>query len=180
MAEASRRLFLALWPSAALAQQLHGLAGQAQAALGGRRMRRETLHLTLHFLGAVAEARLPALLRACAQIEGEAFSLRLDRLAYWPRKRLAWAGCTTWPEELDALVGEILQRVACYGSQQEAEHAFFPHVTLLRNGAVGQNWQDRMLAAEAVDWPLHEWVLMESRLSSAGASYQRLAGWALK
>lgn len=52
---------------------------------------------------------------------------------------------------------------------------FVPHVTLLRKVPRAEP----LPAMGAIVWPVSGWVLMESRLSEAGASYRRLAGWPL-
>lgn len=52
------RLFFALWPSPAAAERLASAATDAAARLGGRPTRLETLHLTLAFLGEVADERV--------------------------------------------------------------------------------------------------------------------------
>ncbi len=64
MAEARRRLFLALWPGEAVAGALDAAGLEAQRLCGGRRMRRDTLHLTLVFLGDVEASRIPGLVEA--------------------------------------------------------------------------------------------------------------------
>ena len=52
------RVFFALWPDDEIARQFDEAGRMAHQSLGGRRMRRETLHLTLAFIGDVPPARL--------------------------------------------------------------------------------------------------------------------------
>lgn len=58
----AHRLFLALWPTAAMQSELADAARAVmESARGGREIPRESLHLTLAFLGSVPEASLPTL-----------------------------------------------------------------------------------------------------------------------
>ena len=63
-----RRIFFALWPEPGVARQLDALAGAAHAVCGGRRMRRDTLHLTLAFLGDVADAQFDSACEAADEV----------------------------------------------------------------------------------------------------------------
>ncbi len=176
MAEARRRVFVALWPDPAAADRLDELSAAAHAVCGGRRMRRDTLHLTLDFIGDVAASRLPDIGAALAGVRGEAFRLCVDSIGYWKHNRIVWAGCRAWPAALDALVGELRHALAGIGLASGREGAaFFPHVTLLRKGHAAE----RLPPVEPIDWPVTEWVLVESDLTGSGAAYRRLAAWPL-
>ena len=82
-AAATSRLFLALWPDdgtrAALAQCRDAWAWDADAVPE----RTEKLHLTLHFLGAVPQRRLPELIDGL-RVSFSRFTLHLDRAQRWP------------------------------------------------------------------------------------------------
>lgn len=170
----SRRLFFALWPSSALAGELHRLAAEARYSCGGRLMAQDTLHLTLAFLGQVEETRLPELHDIAAAISVPAFTLSLDRLGYWRHNRILWAGCTTPPPELAALADALHQALRHAGFVLE-ERPFAAHLTLLRNA--------RCEAAPslpvALPWPVTGFGLVESRPSREGADYRMLASWPL-
>ncbi len=174
MAEASRRLFLALWPDEAVACALDAAGLDAHRLCGGRRMRRDTLHLTLAFIGDVPEARLPGLVEALGAVAGEAFLLHLDQLGYWRHNRIVWAGCTERPAALDRLVADLRGSLAALGLPADAT-PFVPHVSLLRKAAQAA----ALPALGPVAWAVAGFVLMESCRSDAGAHYRRLAGWRL-
>lgn len=172
MAEPVRRLFLALWPGQAEVCRLDHLAGVAQAVGGGRRMRPETLHMTLAFLGDVPESRIPDLCAVMADYRPEPFQLEIDQLGYWPANHILWAGCRQPPVQLGYLVAGVhaaLQRVELRPTRPD----FFPHITLLRNAQVAQALPE----PEPIAWPVGEWLLVESRRDAGGAAYHRLAGW---
>src|SRR5690606_16064137 len=90
--EERARVFFALWPDAETAHALHQLARSAHAGFGGRVMRRDTLHLTLAFIGGVPRLRIPELLEVGAAVTPRAFELSLDVLGEWMHKHIVWAG----------------------------------------------------------------------------------------
>lgn len=174
MADGSRRLFVALWPEPALAERLHQLAGELQRECGGRRMRQDTLHLTLAFIGDVPEARVPELLAALAQIKAPHFRMQLDALGYWCHNHIVWAGGTEVPPALRQLADDVRRALAGIGLPASGP-AFVPHMTLLRKAHA----TDGLPEPEPVSWDVDEWVLVESSLAPHGADYRRLAAWAL-
>jgi 2'-5' RNA ligase len=171
------RLFFALWPPPTLAEALAGLAGQCVARAGGRATRRETIHLTLAFLGDVEIARIDTLLAAAATVRERGFALRLDRFAIWRHNGIFQAGCSTPPAELGELARTLaaaLARAGCVPA--DGGRRFVPHVTLVR--------RVRDVAAEPPPCPPLEWhcdrfVLVRSHFAADGASYERLAEFPL-
>lgn len=126
----TRRLFFALWPPAAVAAALHGRAADLQARWGGRVMRADTLHLTLAFLGPVAEADLADVHALAAGIAAEEFPLHFTQMAYWEHNQLVYGGLGPSPG-LDLLAARLRQACVDNGFLDAGER-FFPHVTLLR------------------------------------------------
>lgn len=174
MADATRRLFMALWPEPALAGRLQAVSAEAFKVCGGRQMRAKTLHLTLVFVGDVPESRIPALLEAMGCVDGRPFQLTVDKLAYWKHNRIVWGGCSEPAAALGKLVNDIRGQVVALGLAGGSE-AFSPHITLLRKARpLGE-----LPSLRPVEWPVREWVLMKSCRSAAGADYRRLAAWPL-
>jgi len=171
-----RRVFFALWPEEAalsgfdqVGKQLHGMGG-------GRRTRRENLHITLAFIGEVPGERIEILRQAAGQVVAPAFSLRLDRLTCWRQKRIAWAGCSEQPLALLTLVGQLYERLAGAGLPLEIGD-YTTHVTLLRNVHCARCTP--LPELEPIDWPAHEFVLAESVLAPEGARYGVIDRWGL-
>jgi len=79
------RLFFALWPPRESAQALARWA----AALQGKAIPAEKIHLTLAFLGGVEPQKAIA---AARQVRGEPFDLPLDTAKYWRDSHIVWAG----------------------------------------------------------------------------------------
>jgi 2'-5' RNA ligase len=169
-----RRVFFALWPEADLARRFDAAGHRAHAAFGGRRMRRETLHLTLAFVGGVAADRLPALRDIAGAIRLPSFALRFERLECVRRKRIAWAAGDI-PQGLRDLVDALAAGLEAARFPVE-ERPFAAHVTLLRHADCTSPPPAEELR---IEWPVKDFVLVESELRPGGASYRILQRWPL-
>ena len=149
------RLFFALWPPRESAQALARWA----AALQGKAIPAEKIHLTLAFLGGAEPARA---ITAARTVQAGAFELPLDTAKYWRDSHIVWAGPREAPEGLRVLVERL--QLALYRAEFILERrAFAAHVTLLRKA--------RKPAAIAplpkLGWPVREFALV----NSAGGAY---------
>jgi 2'-5' RNA ligase len=171
MAE-SHRLFFAVWPDEAAVQALHEAASEAHVQCGGRLMRRETLHLTLAFLGEIPAGRWIDATAAAAGIAVAPFTVTLDRVEYWKHNRIVWAGGQSEP--LAALASSLQAGLRAVGFQLETR-PFVAHMTLLRDA--------RCAAPPAlvapISWPVREFTLVESKLPKAGPKYEIVGRWPL-
>lgn len=172
------RVFFALWPDATVAGALHRLATDCARRFAGRAMRRDTLHLTLAFIGEVETARLEALRAAAGRVRGEACELCLDRLGFWSHNRILWAGSAEPVPPLERLAADLARELAAEGFSTDGSgwRPFAPHLTLLRNVA---ERQPELPALAPLSWAAREFVLVRSRLSSGGASYETIGRWPL-
>jgi 2'-5' RNA ligase len=166
------RVFFALWPDAGIAKRLHELGGEAHALCGGRRMQRDTLHLTLAFIGDVSPERLLDLLSVGDRVGAAAFTLVLDRLGGWRHNRIVWAGASEVPAPLAALVGRLNDELAAAGFPVE-QRRFAAHVTLLRNARTALPER----GVEPLDWRVDGFALMASQRYADGARYVPLRQW---
>ncbi|MFZ2267055.1 MAG: RNA 2',3'-cyclic phosphodiesterase [Azonexus sp.] len=169
------RVFFALWPPAALAEQLAETARAAAGQYGGRPTRQATIHLTLAFLGEVAESRLPEIVRCASTIKAAPFELQLDHLGFWAHNRLLWAGCSVVPPALQQLVGDLQQNLRLAGYPPDSGgHGFTPHLSLLRRvpAARAPAAMAPVAALAMPGWSCHSFVLVRSQLSSLGSDYQ--------
>ncbi|WP_153146526.1 RNA 2',3'-cyclic phosphodiesterase [Dechloromonas sp. H13] len=173
---ATARVFFALWPPPAVADQLAALAADHANRAGGRATRRETIHLTLAFLGDVALERLPALNQAAASVRAEAFDLTLDRLGIWHHNRIFWVGCAA-PAGLSALVLALREALTAAGFKlADGDRKFSPHVTLARKVAL----PDAPLPAFApLAWRCANFVLVRSSVSGQSSSYRTIGEFRL-
>ena len=173
------RVYFALWPPAAIAEPLAGTARSAASQLGGKATRPESIHLTLAFLGAVAESGLPLLVRTAAGVRAAPFDLQIDRLGYWSHNRLLWAGCSAPPPELPGLAKALQQQLGAAGfAVADADRPFAAHLTLLRKLPAGHPPQILPPFAPLA-WSCTSFVLVRSQLSASGPEYKILAEFPL-
>ncbi len=166
-------MFFALWPEDGVRDALYREAQALHRSCGGRAMRRENLHLTLVFVGGVAVERLEALKSVAGTLRGSSFGLVLERLGYWRHNRIVWASPLTVPETLRELVSSLEGRLEQAGFEFDAR-PFAPHVTLLRDARA-----PGIPAPLHLDWPVGDFVLVESEREPRGAEYRVLARWKL-
>ena len=166
------RLFFALWPDDATRLALAEWCRRIHRVTNGRPARAETIHQTLAFLGDCEPARLAELEAAAGRVPLRRFELVLDRAGLWNHNRIAWAGASTVPPELDALVAELRAALA------EARFAldrkpFVPHITLVRKARPGA----ALPALEPIRWPVTGFVLVRSVLRPDGSDYAIQGRW---
>jgi 2'-5' RNA ligase len=169
------RLFFALWPPQATVAALAAWAKEAQILSGGRLTRPESIHLTLAFLGEVAEARVEDAIRAARSVRGARHALPIERAKVWAHNRVGWVGPERTPLALTDLTDSLRERLLAEGFAIESR-PFAAHVTLLRNAGKSS----RLPLLPAVDWPVDEFTLVRSRLSQKGSSYEILGRFSLR
>lgn len=163
------RCFVALWPADETRGQLSALAAQLHAMQPrARRMRAENLHLTLAFIGELVDARIDEVAAAIRAVPSESFDWVLNRVGYFPRARVVWAGADDDPR-LTALATGVRARLDDLRVDYDRK-AFAPHVTLLRDAAPRQ-WRTEI---EPIGWPVVQPVLVLSlREQGTGAVVYR-------
>jgi RNA 2',3'-cyclic 3'-phosphodiesterase len=165
----SARLFIALWPDAGVRDALADWSGQWQWNAAAKRVPAERLHLTLHFLGDVPRARMPAL-RVALRLPFAPFSVSLGRPALWPGgiAVLEPDRVPTRLRQLHAALGEALQRLTLPAEQR----IYRPHVTLARRAGSALP----PLRGPRLRWPVRGYALVESRPQPA-ADYEVLQAY---
>lgn len=172
---AAARVFFALWPSPEVAERLGNIADNAALAFGGRATRRDTIHLTLAFLGNVPEERLLELSKAVASLRAEPFAINVNQLGFWAHNHLLWAGCKAPSVPLDVLSRQLRQALARAGFRVGGEgRDFVPHVTLVRRVPEASAPSERcpLPSIEPFIWRNERFVLVRSTLSALGSSYR--------
>lgn len=169
-----QRVFFALWPEERVAAALYTSARRIHAQTGGRLMRRDSLHLTLAFLGDQSPERVETLRELAATLRGEAFELLVARAGAWQRGRIVWGGPEVTPPPLAALAEELAAALRAEGFAVEAR-PFAAHVTLVRNGHQPPSRE----IDPPVSWPVGDFALMRSHLGAEGARYECLGRWPL-
>jgi 2'-5' RNA ligase len=173
-------------------------AAIARAAAAVRRAARKAdvrwvdpaaLHLTLKFLGEVAESRLSDLARALAAgVAGRApFEVAARGLGGFPsvrQPRVVWAGIVVGVAELAELAAAIERALGPLGFPSEAR-PFRGHVTIgrVRSPRGRERLANAVTTAAALElgaWKVREAVLYRSHLRPGGAVYEALARLPLK
>jgi 2'-5' RNA ligase len=148
----------------------------------------ENLHLTLKFLGTVADPLVEPVRQALGAAAARAgpFDLTLEGLGAFPghsRPRVIWAGIASGHEAARALAGLVDSALAPLGFPPEGRE-FSPHVTL---GRVREPRRDDVLsrlvsASRSTRFgsvQVRAIALMRSELSPRGARYTEMAAMPL-
>lgn len=155
------RLFIAVWPAAAVRAALGAWLRQWQWGPGAAVVTPAHLHLTLHFLGQVPLARLGALQAAlpAAVAASAAFELELGRFERWPQGLVVLAADAP-PAPLLRLHAALAAVLQGLGLAVEAR-PYRPHVTLARRAA-GAVAPAAPAAARALRWRVDHIALVRS------------------
>ena len=171
------RLFFALWPTDAVRAQL-AAAAEPYASFG-RAIAARNLHVTLVFLGAIAQERLAAVLESAQSLQkltfDGKFSVHLDAVELWRRSGLICLTAGQAPPELLTIVGRLSAQLRESGFDLREHETFRPHVTLVRDVARGS----KVAGAASVLWPVDSFALVESKVGQRGSEYTVLEQWRL-
>jgi 2'-5' RNA ligase len=168
------RLFVGLPIPARLAQALARHARASNLA-NAHWTPPENIHLTLAFLGEVAEDRLPAVLHELDELGAEPLQIRLTRLDTFPRAGVLFVDVEPAPTLLQ-LQAQVAARMARCGFALEAR-PYHPHITLARLRQPGKlNGKHRTLPpALQRSFAVDEVNLYRSHTTPGGPHYEVLA-----
>jgi 2'-5' RNA ligase len=187
------RLFVAADISEAVRAELRRLRTIVDAALASARkpprltwVNPDVAHVTLRFLGEVAEDNAARLLHALGtRLPLPSFDVCWDRSGAFPglrSPRILWIGATAGSDMLSNLARLINERVDPVMGPGESR-PFTPHLTLARVREAGKGIDWRALLAQAQPAPttmrVDKIVLYHSRVSPKGPTYTALQSTAL-
>ena len=151
---------------------------EAAGASGGRPVPAGNLHVTLAFLGSVAEQRFAALAevaRAGARgPAGDPLELSFDHLEYWRAAQLLCAAAAGPSAPAAALAGRLQARLRARGFAPDLK-PFRPHVTVVRK----VSRPGRSAKMDPVTWSFTQLALIESRTLPDGAVYSVIESYPL-
>jgi 2'-5' RNA ligase len=192
------RLFVAISLPDAVKDEIEKAQNEMRRALPGNFVRwtkREQFHLTLKFLGNVAESRVAELIEALREAcrPFGALRLRAERIGFFPDMRfprVAWV----WVHDEKDVLPRVQQAIEanvkdfaadnCTGpaGRQRSQEVFTGHVTLARIQGIKRPQAEILakLALEMTQRFFGEWMadgveLIRSELSSGGSRYTTLA-----
>jgi len=169
----AQRLFFALWPDETTRRQVADLVDSLPRRQG-RATPVANLHVTLAFVGRTSPGGRLCLEHAASEVQGQPFTLHLDRVGYFARRRILWLGPSETPLASADLAADLQRRLAPCGYEPE-RRAFRPHITLMRKSRPPPEG----LQPEPIDWRVEQFALVESVLSPAGAEYHVLRNFPL-
>jgi 2'-5' RNA ligase len=165
------RYFFAIWPEAQIRGRLDAWAREIETGTGARRVAADNLHMTLAFLGTLRETQVTAARKVARGMAPEPAVLTLDRIGYWQRPRIIWAGSRDGCDLLCALAENLRERLRRVGFRIDTR-LFVPHVTLYRKARRRPKWTSRR-----IEWPVNDFCLVHSRLLPEGARYEIVERW---
>ncbi len=182
----TRRLFVALEVSF----EVHTILAEAQTLLADgvpsdavRWQQQDAAHLTLVFLGPVADSDLPFCRSAVAKVAGrhEPFDLETSTLGAFPsfdRPSVLWLGVRDpgLRDPLQALHRSLAVELAAV-HQERRDRSFRPHLTLgrvTRRGTDPSRFRALLESYQPapVGWSVSELILFESVRSGGGPKYR--------
>jgi RNA 2',3'-cyclic 3'-phosphodiesterase len=148
-----------------------------------RWVRPEGMHITLKFLGNVADDKRSAIENALRQIRHAPISIAVEGVGAFPNPRsprVLWVGINSGPK-LSKLAEQVDAAMALLGFEQE-KRAFTPHVTLARFSEGKKANISSALSESKLSFgtmSATEFHLYESKLSPKGSQYTKLASFPL-
>jgi 2'-5' RNA ligase len=185
------RLFVAVDVGDAVRDEVARVSSLINEALAARTIpprvtwvSRGAVHLTLCFLGEIADADVPGLQNRLAEpIDVAPFEVEWHGLGAFPshrQPRTLWIGVSRGAKELGRLESALSRRL----DRVEVEaQPYRPHLTLgrVRMPGAGVNWEDlfRSIAVRGVRTRVERVTLYRSVLSQRGPNYTEMAHAAL-
>ena len=158
------RLFFALWPPRETARALADWAAEVQRQSGGKVIATENIHLTLAFLG---EADPQVAIQAARRAVGQKHALPIETAKYVRRNEMVWVAPVNTPPALAELVASLHGALKAASFRLE-ERPFAAHATLIRKARMPKS----LPPLPSAHWPVDEFVLVRSRTSPKGSTYE--------
>ena len=183
------RLFLAIELEPELADGLLSLQERLQERAPDAKVRwvePENFHLTVQFLGDIAESSLPGVVEACDFLVPPRadFRLRVAGASFFPKKgplKTLWVGLQEGTEEWKLLVESVEPWMTPLGAPRHG--GLVAHVTMGRVREESDALREAIQAEAVVDCGM-QWAgrltLIESFLGPEGATYDTRGSWAFQ
>ena len=172
------RIFVGVFPPPEVSEALFRVARDLPASTAFRLIGLEKLHLTLKFLGNVAEADLSRVQQALEQLRGrhEPFEVETSGFGAFPserRARILWAGVGEGSGLLRAVAQSVddLLEPAGFGRERRP---YVPHLTLGRARGHGAKLEDTSVFLPTLRFTVSGVDLVESVPGEGGVTYSVL------
>jgi len=165
----TRTLFFALWPDHRQRDRMRDFISPVAKEIDGRATDRRDWHITLAYIGDLEERFIRELQESADAIQFEPFRLRLDRLEFWPRPKIAALVPPRIPPEHEKLVEELRGIIIAAGLEP-ALRVYRPHITVVRNARPFET--HRLAQSATTEWSSFE--LIESIKERGNTIYRPL------
>ena len=118
--------------------------------------------------------KIDLLRTAVTNITGKRFDLTIQKTGFWKRNQIIYAHADTYPPELFSLVDAIKNTLRDSGFKFD-DRAYKPHITLVRKTTLYTPPE----TLQPIEWPVKEWLLMQSKQTDQGIRYIILDRWQL-
>ena len=177
------RLFVAVDVPAAVKDAIESdvVAPLRDAMPDARWTRREGRHLTLKFLGEVADSSVDAVGEALRAVGGEAFEAAFEQVGGFPslrRPRVLWVGIGPGADPMAGLASGVERALSPLGFEAE-KRPFQGHLTLARFKRPQPIGELPPVEVPSDVFGVHAFVLFRSQLHPKGARYTALERFAL-
>lgn len=167
------RLFIGAPVPDTLARELARAARRLETA-GARWTPPENMHLTLAFLGEVAEQRVPAIVTALSDVKITPFTVKITGVDAFERAGVLFAEVEPVPRLL-RLQAQVAERIAACGFTLESR-PYRPHITLARFRSPVRLRREVILPLELKSgFRLEAVNLYHSRPTAGGSVYEVIA-----
>lgn len=165
----TRRLFVALWPSASVRSALSMTLQDLPFPVGARRVPEQDWHVTLAYLGVVPEPLRPNIESLLTGFPAQPDPIVLDNLEWWSEARVGVWSASVVPPQLAAARARLCNQLSDLGLRLDLR-SWRPHLTLARA-------LDAPLAAAslpAFHWSICSIALVESQTAVGSGRYTPL------
>lgn len=170
----TRRLFFGLWPDDATRAALSRATQSAARNSGGKPVPPENFHLTLAFLGSVAEEQVSTVVNPARPLRLAPLELMLDRFGWFEGPRVLWLGPSAELPTLTRFADELRQALVAAGVPPDAR-PFRAHVSIARKVTAAPDLEPPLPVGLPVLWPVRGFALLQSETLSEGVRYSVLA-----
>jgi 2'-5' RNA ligase len=168
------RLFFALLPDLNTTHRLSMAAAELQLPGRARLLSPENYHVTLAFIGEVAESEAAAYRKIGASLRVPQCVIELDACEYWCSSQAIVLAARENPRVLISLTDQLQAAVVAHVPSRAADKRWRAHATLARKVA-----QAPVPAAMSVTWVSRSFALMRSATGSGEAVYTVVDSWSL-
>jgi len=171
----SERLFFALWPDAADRAGLAAAISSLPVPDSARMQRPDQWHVTLVFLGRVADGRIPLAIECASAVRAAPVTVSFETVEHWRRPQVLCLRPANTPASLQALVAQLRDTLLLTRFSLE-QRAYRPHVTIAQKVRA---YDGVTTLDEPLVWSARRFALVRSVSDSTGSRYEPVHWWNL-